>query len=365
VAQTRDLYEVLGVGRDATQDEIRRAFRRLARELHPDVNADPEAEHRFKEINLAYETLSDPEKRRRYDLFGGEGLTPDMFSFMGDFSDIFEAFFGSPFRRRRGARSAATRGHDLHLVLPLTFEEAAFGVARQVPVERRVRCDRCGGEGAEPGTTPSRCGTCGGTGEVSDVRRSVLGAVMTSRPCPACEGSGQVIPSPCTTCRGEGRVGAAENVHIEVPAGVADGVELRLEGRGDHGRRGGPPGDLYLSLSVEPHEIFERRDADLVCALEVPVTQAMLGAEIEIPTLDGTTTVKLPAGTRSGRVIRVRGAGVPSLGRGGRGDLYVDIDVVIPERLRKKERALVEELADLRHERPGGGTTPGRLRRRG
>ncbi|HYH28678.1 MAG TPA: DnaJ domain-containing protein, partial [Actinomycetota bacterium] len=267
MAQTRDLYEVLGVARDASQEEIKKAFRRLARQYHPDVNGgDPEAEHRFKEINLAYETLSDPEKRRRYDTFGGEGFTPDMFSFMGDIGDIFEAFFGQGFAGTRGRRR--TRGSDLRMPVSLTFEEAAFGGARDLEVERLARCETCAGTGAAPGTSPSRCPRCSGAGQIQDVRQSVFGTVMTTRACDRCGGTGEVIASPCETCRGDGRVRRTDLVTVEVPAGVEDGMELRVEGRGADGPRGAPPGDLYLALAVEPHPVFERRGADLAAALE-------------------------------------------------------------------------------------------------
>ena len=362
MAQTRDLYEVLGVSRDASQEEIRRAYRRLAREHHPDVSADPDAEHRIKEINLAYQTLSDPARRRQYDMYGGEGFTPDMFDFMGDVSDIFEMFFGSPFRR--GGRSPRpARGEDVHLSLALTFEEAAFGVEKDLEVETLAPCDGCGGSGRAPGTEAVRCSHCGGNGEVSDVRRSVFGTVMTSRVCSACGGTGQRIVSPCPTCRGEGRVPRRGTISVEVPAGVGDGVELRIEGSGHQGRRGTPPGDLYLGLRVRPHPVFERRGQDLAAVLEVPLTQAILGGEVEIETLDGAESVKIPAGSRPGTVVRMGGRGVPNLGRRGRGDLYIELDVVVPERLSRKERALVEQLAELRDEPTGKGTVPGRLRR--
>ena len=360
MAQRRDLYEVLGVTRDATQDDIKKAFRALARQHHPDVNQnDPDSERRFKEINLAYETLSDPGKRRQYDLFGGEGLSPDMFSF-GDISDVFEAFFGgaSPFSRGGGVRQTSQRGRDLHLVMELPFEESVFGVQKEISVQNRETCETCGGSGAEPGTSPTRCGTCGGSGQVSDMRRSIFGTVMTSRACGTCGGSGEEIPSPCTTCRGEGRIAASQRVTVEVPAGVAHGMELRIEGGGEGGRRGAPPGDLYLTLAVEPHPIFDRRGSDLLCALDVPLTAAVLGAEIDIETLDGLERVTVAPGTRSGMVTRLRGKGVPHLGRRGRGDLLVRLDVDIPAKLGKKERALVEQLADRRGER---GRLAGRL----
>ena len=356
----RDLYDVLGVSRDATQDDIRKAYRRLAREHHPDVNEDPEAERRFKEINLAYQTLSDPARRRQYDLFGGEGLSPDMFGF-GDLGDIVEAFFGaSPFGRARTRRRTRTvRGSDVRLTLQLTFEEAVFGSTKEVAVRALRLCDRCQGTGAEPGTLPSRCSTCGGSGEVSDVRRSVFGTVMTSRTCPRCEGTGEEIASPCGRCRGDGRVPAERSVAVEIPAGVADGMELRMEGAGEDGRAGGPPGDLYLALAVDPHPVFERRGQDLVGVLEVPVLAAITGAEVEVDTLDGTTTVAVPPGTRAGTVLRLKDAGVPNLGRRGRGDLMLRVDLDVPRKLGREERRVVEELAERRGER---GRLRGRLR---
>jgi molecular chaperone DnaJ len=361
----RDLYQVLGVDPGASPEEIKKAYRRLAREHHPDVNdGAPHAEQRFKEINLAYQTLSDPARRRQYDTFGGEGFTPDMFGFMGDVSDIFEAFFGTPFTRTRGRRATrARRGADLQVLLDLTFEEAAFGTTREVQVDRLESCDRCGGSGAEPGTHPSRCTTCGGSGEVSDVRRSVFGTVMTSRTCATCEGSGQEIASPCRRCRGEGRIPGSETVSVEVPAGVSDGTQLRVQGEGEGGRDGGGVGDLYLALRVAAHPIFERRDQDLAARLELSLYTAILGGQVEVETPDGTATVEVPAGTRAGTVFRVRGAGIPNLGRRGRGDLYLEVDLDVPARLSRQERKLVEGLAEL--QTPGwdrGGPRPGRLR---
>jgi molecular chaperone DnaJ len=353
----RDLYDVLGVSRDATQEDIKRAYRRLA---HPDVNQEPEAERRFKEINLAYQTLSDPARRRQYDLFGGEGLSPDLFGF-GDLGDIVEAFFGpSPFgRARTRRRTRTTRGSDLRVMLSLAFEEAVFGASKEVSLNALRLCDRCQGTGAEPGTFPSRCSVCGGSGEVSDVRRSVFGTVMTSRTCARCEGTGEEIASPCRTCRGEGRVAAERTITIEVPAGVADGMELRIEGAGEEGRGGGRPGDLYLALAVAPHSVFERRGQDLVAILEVPVLAAITGTEVEVDTLDGTATVTVAPGTRAGTVLRVKEAGVPNLGRRGRGDLLLRVDLDVPSKLGREERRLVADLAERRGER---GTLRGRLR---
>jgi molecular chaperone DnaJ len=362
----RDLYQVLGVSRDASPEDIKKAYRRLARSFHPDVNGgDPQAEQRFKEINLAYQTLSDPGRRRRYDTFGGEGFTPDMFGFMGDISDIFEAFFGSPLTTSRSRQRTRTRrGADLQVDLALAFEEAAFGVRKEVRIESLETCQRCAGNGAEPGTHPTRCTRCGGSGEVSEVRRSVFGTVMTSRACSTCEGTGQEIASPCRACGGDGRVPKEQEVQVEVPPGVADGMQLRVEGGGQGGRQGGSPGDLFLSVRVQPHPLFERRGQDLVGTLELPVPLALLGAEVEVETIHGPKVLKVPAGTRAGTVFRVLGGGLPHLGRRGRGDLYVQVDLFLPDRLTRRERALVEELADLQGVRPGRDAVPGRLRPR-
>jgi molecular chaperone DnaJ len=366
MTQARDLYQVLGVPSDASGEEIKRAYRKLAREYHPDVSQDPEADRRFKEINLAYQTLSDPAKRRQYDMFGGEGFTPDMFGFGPDLADLFGAFFGGSFTRTRtrGTPTRSRRGADLHAVLDLTFEQAAFGAQREVQVESLEECARCGGNGCEPGTFPSRCSRCGGTGEISDVRRSVFGTVMTSRTCGNCEGTGEEIASPCMDCGGEGRVPRAQAVSVEIPPGVSDGMELRVQAGGEHGRHGGLAGDLFLTLRVAPHPLFERRGEDLFCTLEVPLTRALLGATLELPTLDGPRPLTVPPGAQPGTLLRLRGLGLPRLRRRGRGDLYIEVAVVVPDDLPKKERKLVEELAEIRGELPGPGPLPGRLRRR-
>ncbi len=365
-----DLYEVLGVQHDASEDEIKRAYRQLARELHPDVNGDPAAEQRFKEVTAAYDTLSDPVRRRQYDLYGQTGvgpggMGPDVFPF-GDFSDIFDVFFGGGARqgRRRGRRSRVRSGEDVRVPLELTFEQAAFGLRTDVEVETLVRCERCQGSGCEPGTYPARCAQCGGSGDVQQVARSVFGTVMTTRPCSACQGVGEVVPSPCSDCRAEGRVRQRQTVTVEVPPGVADDMELRMPGRGCAGRSGGPPGDLYVSFQVKPHPVFERRGQDLVCELSVPMTMAALGADVEILTLEGAEVLKLQPGTESGTVIRLRSKGIPNLERRGRGDLFVTILVETPEPRTKEERTLLERLAEIRGEKvTSGGRLSGRLRK--
>jgi molecular chaperone DnaJ len=360
MAVARDLYDVLGVPRDASDDDIRRAYRRLARELHPDVSADPETEERFKEVAGAYEILSDPEKRARYDAFGTAGPGGQPFA---DISDIFEMFFGQGGfggfggSRRRGPRTRTRRGEDVGVVLGLSFEEAAFGVRREVQLERLETCDRCLGNGSEPGTAPIACRTCGGTGEIQSARRSVFGTLMTTAPCGTCEGSGQEIPDPCQTCGGAGRVVARAEVTLDIPAGVSDGMELRVQGSGHAGVAGGPPGDLFVQLQVDAPEEFERRNQDLHSVLDITITQATLGADITVPGLDGDVTIHVEPGTASGTVVRVKGKGVPNLQRRGRGDLFVTLHVVTPADLSKEERTLLERLADLRNEaRAADGT---------
>jgi molecular chaperone DnaJ len=365
MATVRDLYEILGVGRDASIEDIRTAYRRLAREFHPDVNDDPEAEQRFKEVAGAYEILSDADRRARYDTYGHGGPMEAPF---GDITDLFEAFFGTGTfgRRRGGRRSRAQPGEDLFADLGLGFKEAAFGARREVQIGRMETCEVCQGSGAQPGTTPQRCHTCSGSGQVQDVRRSIFGTVMTAHPCDTCQGTGEEIVTPCERCDGRGRVPARTVVPIDVPAGVTDGMELRISGGGHAGRAGGPAGDLYLSIDVDEDPVFERHGPDVFAVLEVPMVQAALGGEVQVETLDGTERVGIDPGTASGTTVRLKGRGIPNLGRGGRGDLFLTIDVQTPRDLSKDQRKLVEELARLRGEVAGKRTTTeGTLRRPG
>ncbi len=367
MAAVRDLYEVLGVTRDASDDDIKKAYRRLARELHPDVNGEAVAEARFKEVAGAYEILSDPAKRRQYDAFGSTG-GPAGGGF-NDIQDIFDMFFGqggfgAAGTRGRGSRSRTRHGEDLGVRITLGFRDAVFGTRRDLEIERLVACGRCGGNGAEPGTAPVACRTCGGEGQVQAVRRSVFGTVMTATPCTTCRGSGQQVLDPCEACFGEGRRREQTTVTIDIPAGVSDGMELRVTGNGHAGIAAGPPGDLYVGISVEPAEEFDRRGQDVFTVLDVSMTQATLGAELEIGGLDGPELISVAPGTESGTVVRIKGGGVPNVNRRGRGDLYVTLHVVTPERLSREERKLWEELSALRGEQTSKqGPARARLRR--
>ncbi|MDP9387692.1 MAG: molecular chaperone DnaJ [Actinomycetota bacterium] len=359
-----DFYALLGVPRTASEDEIKRAYRKLARELHPDSNpGNKEAEERFKQVSVAYETLRDPERRRRYDAFGIDGLRgaaggdPFAGAGFGGLGDLFDAFFGgtSPFGGgggRGGRRSGPVRGADAEIRVTLDFEEAVFGTQKEVSVRVATACETCSATGAAPGTTPVPCPQCAGTGEVRTVRQSLLGQMVTSRPCPRCNGTGEHIASPCPSCHGDGTVLDERKLLVEVPAGVDTGMTLRLQGRGMAGPRGGPTGDLYVHLEVRPDPRFERRGDDLVHELHVAATQAALGAHLELETLDGPEPLAIPPGTQTGRVFRLRGRGVPHVsGRDrGRGDLLVQVVVDTPTSLSPTEERLLRELAAARGE---------------
>ncbi|MDP8992200.1 MAG: molecular chaperone DnaJ [Actinomycetota bacterium] len=370
-----DYYAVLGVPPSATDDDIKRAYRRLARELHPDTNSDPGAAERFKEATLAYETLRDPERRRRYDMFGpdgarvGAGGGGDPFSgFGGGLGDLFDAFFGgggSPFGAGRGRRQAGpVRGSDAEARLQIDFEAAVFGTEEEVATRLPVTCETCEGSGASPGTYPTTCSQCGGSGEVSQVRQSLLGQMVTTQPCSRCGGRGREITSPCRTCGGDGRVVEEQALVVEVPPGVDDGTTLRLGGRGAAGPRGGSPGDLYVHLDVRPHPRFQRQGYDLVHELHLSVTQAALGVSIPFETLDGTEDLVIPQGTQTGRVFRLRGRGVPHVDGRGRGDLLVQVVVDTPAGLSATQESLLRQLAAERGEEvaPAGSGMMSRIR---
>jgi len=345
-----ELYELLEVASDASPEEIKKSYRRLARELHPDANPDPAAEDRFKKVSAAYEVLSDPAKRQQYDRYGDGGpqMGGNPFGAGGGFGDIFDAFFGQahPNQGRRGPMAGA----DMETVVTLTLTEAAFGSAEDLTIRVPVACGDCGGSGAEAGTTPEVCAECGGAGEVRRVRQSLLGQMITSSPCGRCQGMGQVIGSPCGRCRGDGRVTEERTLTIDVPAGVESGTTLRLDGRGAAGPRGGPPGSLYVHVDVTPDPRFERVGDDLHSVVHLGMAQVAIGTEIAVETLDGTVDVAIDPGTQSGTILRQRGLGVTHLRGRGRGDLHVHVQVATPEDLTDREVELLSELAAIRGE---------------
>jgi molecular chaperone DnaJ len=354
-----DHYQVLGVSRDASAEDIKKAYRRLARELHPDTNPDPTAEERFKAVAHAYEVLSDPEKRRRFDMFGDAGGGQGGFDPFGGgaaagFGDIFDAFFGganaSPFGGRTRGPSGPPRGVDMEVAVDLEFEEAVFGVQRSITLRLPVTCETCSGAGSAPGSTPTTCPECGGAGQVRRVRQSILGQMVTAGPCGRCGGIGEIIATPCPECRGDGRRSEERTYTVDVPAGVDDGSTLRLGGRGAAGPRGGGAGDLYVHLRVRPHERFVREGYDLVDELTVPMTTAALGAAMTYETLDGEEDLVVPPGTQTGRIFRLRGRGVPHLDGRGRGDLLVRVNVEVPAKLDAEQEELLRRLAELRGE---------------
>jgi molecular chaperone DnaJ len=369
VAETpRDYYGMLGVGRDATPEELKRAYRKLARELHPDVNPDPAAQDRFKAVTTAYEVLCDPEKRRIVDLGGdplaqGAGTPGNPFSGFGGFGDVFEAFFGGggSMGGGRGRRSRVRPGADALLQMSLSLDEAAFGVRRELTVETAVVCESCHGNGCAPGTSPRTCQTCGGMGEIQSVQRSFLGQVMTTRACPACAGTGEQIPSPCPTCGTEGRVRARRTITVDVPAGIEDGMRIRLSGQGEVGPGGGPAGDLYVEISERPHDVFVREGSDLHCTVAVPVTSAALGTDLILTTLDSEEKLDIRAGTQNGTVLTLRGKGVPRLRSSARGDLHVHVEVRTPTKLDEEQERLLREFAALRNEEVSVGAKNARL----
>lgn len=348
----RDYYEVLGVPKNASNEDLKSAFRRLARQYHPDVNSEPDAEERFKEINEAYAVLSDSERRAAYDRYGhagvrGPGGTTDFTVDFSDFADIFGDLFGfGGFgRTSRRTRNAPRRGADLQYRLELSFEEAVFGVEKEIEITRDEVCATCQGSGAESGTSPVRCSTCNGNGEVRQVRQTILGSMVQVSTCPTCNGSGETIASPCHTCQGRGLERRTRKKVVNIPAGVDNGTQIRLAGEGQPGVNGGPNGSLYVAVQVKSHKFFRRRDNDVLLDLDINIAQATLGAEVEIPTVDGKATLKIPGGTQPGKVLRMRGKGVPHLRSNGRGDQLVIVNVEIPTRLTNEQRRLFEQLA--------------------
>jgi len=360
-----DYYAVLGVRHDADAEEIKKAYRRLARELHPDVNPDPQTQERFKEITQAYEVLSDPGKRQMYDLGAdpfapaGGGAGPGGFAAGFPFSDIMDAFFGAG-AATRGPRSRARRGRNATIRVELDLSECAFGATKELAVDTAVVCPTCSGEGTAPGTHPETCDICGGRGEVSQVTRSFLGQVMASRPCPGCGGFGTVIRRPCPECDADGRVRTRRTIKVRIPAGVEDGTHIQLAGEGETGPGGGPAGDLFLEIVQRPHPIFERQGDDLHCTVTIPMVAAALGTTLKVQTLDGPADVDLRPGTQSGQAIPLYGHGAAHLNGGGRGDLLIHVTVETPTKLEPEQENLLRDLARLRgEESPPGKFAPG------
>jgi len=352
--EEKDYYQILGLSRNASPDEVRKAYRQMAKKYHPDANPDnKQAEERFKEATEAYEVLRDPEKRAAYDQFGMAGVKGGFsstgggfgdFDVFGDsiFGDLFESFFGGgPRARARGRRPQ--RGQDIGYRMSITLVEAARGVEKEIDVPRSETCPRCRGTGAKAGTEPTVCPRCGGKGQVLMTQ----GFLSVSRPCNQCQGRGQIIASPCPECNGQTRVRSIRKIRVAVPPGAEPGLRLRLSGEGELGLYGGPPGDLFVEIEVEEHPIFARDGDDLLCELPVTFPQAALGAEVQVPTLEGKVRLKIPAGTQSGKVFRLRGKGIVSLRGYGRGDMLIRIVVEVPTKLSKRQKELIEELAEL------------------
>ncbi len=348
-AAKRDYYEVLGVQRDATPDQIKKAYRGLARKYHPDLNKEADAETKFKEVNEAYEVLSDTDKRAMYDRFGhagmsgaGGGFDPFGGGMGGDiFSTIFDAFVGNARGPMAGDRRTV-RGADLRYHLELEFEEAIFGAEKEIAFQRLEECATCSGSGAEPGTDPIRCSKCNGTGEVRT--RAPIFNMLTVMTCDECGGTGKKISVPCHDCRGAGRRRSSRTLTVKIPAGVDEGSQIRLRGEGEGGARGGPSGDLFVTLTVKPHKLFQRNGNDIILELPLNIAQAALGAELQVPTIDGETELDIPPGTQGGELFRIRGKGVPFLRGNGRGDQMVVTKVVVPTKLSDRQRELLQEL---------------------
>ncbi|HEY7465016.1 MAG TPA: molecular chaperone DnaJ [Candidatus Limnocylindria bacterium] len=353
MAIKRDYYEILGVPRDASEEEIKRAFRRAAQRHHPDVDNSDGAEQRFKELNEAYRVLSDRQRRSAYDMFGHAGVGGaaggDFEGFgggFGPFGDIFDAFFGGSPTGTRGRRRVVA-GADLRYDLAIDFAEAMSGVTKEITFPTLVTCDVCAGSGGEPGTEPETCPECNGSGERRRVSQTILGQMVNITACPRCNGEGRIIATPCHNCRGDGRVRQERKLQVTVPAGIDSGQRIALEGQGESGPRGGPPGDLYVVVTVRDHPQLIRRGTELYHELAVTFPQAALGATLEVPTIEGSEPVEIPPGTQSGTEVRLKGRGVPRLRGSGRGDLRVIVTVVVPEKVSKQERELLKQLNEV------------------
>lgn len=375
MAQKRDYYEVLGVSKDATNDELKKAYRKLAKKYHPDANPDnkEEAEAKFKEVNEAYENLSDPQKRRMYDQFGHDGpqgfggngpfggqngyysYTSSGFDGFDDLGDIFSSIFGGGF----GGRSSSNRnrgpkkGADLNTTVDITFEQSFLGIEKEIIITRDEECSNCHGTGAKPGTSKIKCKECNGTGQVRQVQNTILGQMQTTRTCPTCHGTGEIIQEPCDTCRGKGKVRKQPKIKIKIPAGIEDGQTVVLRGEGEPGEKGGPKGDLYITVRIKKHSIYTRKGNNVLCEIPVTITQATLGAELEIPMVDGTKEkYKIPEGTQTGTKFTIRNKGFRSINSNASGDFIFTVVVQTPKRLSKEQRELLVQLAKTMNEQP-------------
>ena len=369
--QKRDYYEVLGVSKGASEDEIKKAYKKMARKYHPDLNpGDKSAEEKFKEVNEAYEVLSDADKRARYDQYGHAGVDPNFgaggfgggfdggFDF-SDLGDIFGSFFGGGFGGgRRTNPNAPQRGESIRMAVTISFEEAAFGCEKEVTVERYEACDTCHGSGCAPGTSPEVCPDCHGTGTVQVRRQTPMGVFATSSPCPKCGGKGRIIHQPCKDCRGSGMVRKKKTIQASIPAGIDNGQTISIRGQGNAGRNGGPAGDLLITITVRPHELFRREGTSVLCEAPITFTQAVLGAELEIPTIDGKVKYTLPEGTQSGTTFRLKGKGIPSINGRGRGDQYVTVYIETPRNLNKEQREALKKFAEAMGENAGEEQKP-------
>jgi molecular chaperone DnaJ len=355
--EKRDYYEILGVDRGASDTELKKAYRNLAKKYHPDINpGNKEAEVKFKEINEAYEVLSDPQKRQQYDRFGHAGMDGSGFGGFGGFGgfdfgfdDLFEGFFGSsPFgSSRRRQKTGPKRGADLKYTLEISFNEAVFGANKEIRVSRFQACNNCGGTGAKPGTSPQTCKHCNGTGQIRHAQATPFGQMINMRTCDVCRGEGTIIAHPCEDCNGSGRQQKTSKIDIEIPAGIDNGQTISLRGEGEPGIKGGPPGDLYVNIRVQPHPIFIRDGYDIICEIPVTFTQAALGAELDIPTLEGTMKYGIPEGTQTGTVFRLRNKGIKHLRSNAKGDQFIKVNVEVPKRLTAKQKELLRQFAEI------------------
>ncbi|MDR1060196.1 MAG: molecular chaperone DnaJ [Clostridiales bacterium] len=363
MAEKRDYYDVLGIKKGASEADIKKAFRQQAKKYHPDVNSgDKSAEAKFKEVNEAYDVLSDSQKRARYDQFGHAGVDPSGFGagsrgggFGGagvdfDLGDIFDSFFGGGGfggRSSSRSRSAPQKGADLKFNLELSFEEAAFGVEKEIPIQRGEKCPVCDGSGAKPGTSPSTCSACNGTGQVHVRQNTPFGQFSSVKTCDACHGEGKIIANPCPSCGGSGKIRKSAKIKVKIPAGIDNGQSISLRGEGEQGPRGGAPGDLYVGVRVRKHPLFAREGVDVVCEMPITFAQAALGSEVEVPTLDGKVKYTIPEGTQTGTVFRLKSKGIPYLRGGGRGDQFVRTTIEVPRRLNERQKKLLRDFADL------------------